>query len=257
MLYRVSFLIVLYAIFSGPVSGQSCDNRAADLKGKKILLFTKTGEGYVHDNIPASIDMFFELSRTEGFRLDTTTHSGVFSSDTLMRYDAVVFSNTNNRVFESEKEREGLVRFIRAGKGFAGIHSAGGTEREWGWFKQMIGGTFDFHPPLQEFTVQVTDHRHPSAAEIPLRWQVKDELYIMKEMNPSVRVIMVSDFSSPSFKSDRSLPDTFGKLFPCVWCNTFDGGRQWFTALGHRVEDYQDPLFINHVLGGLRWIVRE
>ena len=232
------------------------DNEAADLKGKKILLFTKNGEGYIHDNIDASIEMMFDLGKKEGFTVDATTNSSIFAEEQLKQYDAVVFSNTNNVVFDTEAERDGFVKYIRSGKGFVGIHSACGTERSWTWFKQMIGCTFDFHPPFQPFTVKAVDNSHPSTKEIPEVWTVKDEFYIMKEMNPTVRILMVSDFSSPDFILSNPMPNTFGTVFPCVWCNDFDGGRQWFTSLGHDKSDYSNPIYVSHILGGLKWVIK-
>jgi type 1 glutamine amidotransferase len=248
----LSFICCIFIIL---LTLNNCNNHPATLRGKKILVFTKNGEGYVHNNIPASIDMFFKLSEKEHFKIDTTTNSAIFASTDLQQYDAVVFSNTNSRVFDSQSEKDGLVRFIRSGKGFMGIHIACGTESEWEWYKQMLGGVFDFHPPYQEFPVHVVDNQHPSSSGISSPWIVKDELYIMKEMNPTVRVLMVSDFSSPAFKTSDPMPNTFGKVIPCVWCNTFEGGRQWFTALGHDISCYSDPVYISHILGGLRWIV--
>ncbi|WP_416188633.1 ThuA domain-containing protein [Proteiniphilum sp.] len=95
----------------------------------------------------------------------------------------------------------------------------------------------------------------PSAREIPPVWEVEDELYILKEMNPTIRGLMVSDFSSPNFQHSKPLPNTFGSVFPSVWCNEFDGGRQWVTALGHKKEAYSGPLFISHIVGGLQWVL--
>jgi type 1 glutamine amidotransferase len=234
---------------------QSCGNQASQLKGKKILVFTKNGPGYVHDNIQASVDMFFELAKNEQFTVDTTTNAALFASSVLQTYDVIVFSNTNNDVFDTQAERDGLMQFVRSGKSIMGIHIACGTEREWEWFKQMIGGTFDFHPQFQEFPVWVVDNSHPSVSGVPSPWVINEELYIMKEMNPTVRVLMVSDFSSPGFRSSDPMPDTYGKVFPCVWYNTFDGGKQWFSALGHDKRYYSDPVFVGHILGGLKWLV--
>lgn len=231
------------------------DNKTAELKGKNILVFTKNGEGFVHDNIEANVDMFLRLGEQYDFRVDSTSNSAIFSTSDLFQYDAIVFANTNNKVFENEEEKEGLIQFNRQGKGIVGIHIACGTEREWDWFKQMIGGTFDFHPRLQKFNVCIVDDKHPSARDIPPVWEVEDELYILKEMNPTVRVLMVSDFSSPDFQYSRPMPNTFGTVFPSVWCNEFDGGRQWVTTLGHKKEDYSDSLFISHIVGGLQWVL--
>ena len=234
---------------------QSCDNQKSTLAGKKMLVFTKNGPGYVHDNIQASIDMFFELAKNEQFTVDATDNSAIFASPDLQQYDVIIFSNTSNNVFDTQAERDGLVQFVRSGKGVMGVHIACGTERRWDWFKQMIGGTFDFHPEFQEFPVWMVDSLHPSVSGIPSPWIINEELYVMKEMNPTIRVLMVSDFSSPDFKTSNPMPDTFGKVFPCVWYNTFDGGRQWFTALGHDKIYYSDPIFVRHILGGLRWLV--
>ena len=239
------------------VSLSKWDNEAADLKGKKILMFTKIGEGFVHDNIAASVEMMFELSKKEGFKLDTSTNSSIFTKELINQYHAVVFSNTNNTIFDNDEEREGLVKYVRSGKGFVGIHSACTSERNWTWYKQMLGATFDFHPPFQSFTVKVVDNAHPSTKDIPEIWTVKDEFYVMKELNPTVRILMVSDFSSPDFIHSEPIPNTFGTVFPSVWCNEFDGGRQWFTALGHDKSDYSDPVFVSHILGGLKWVVRK
>jgi type 1 glutamine amidotransferase len=40
---------------------------------------------------------------------------------------------------------------------------------------------------------------------------------------------------------------------PIAWYHEFEGGRAWYTALGHPVELYSDPRFTRHVLGGIRW----
>ena len=250
----LSFVSVLF-LTSIMILTQGCDNQVSQLKGKKMLVFIKNGEGYIHDNIQASVDMFIEIGINEHFTVDITKTSDIFASPALQEYDVIVFSNTNNDVFDTQAERDGLVQFVRSGKGVMGVHIACGTEREWDWFKQMMGGTFDFHPQLQEFPVWVVDNLHPSVSGIPSPWVIKEELYVMKEMNPTIRVLMVSDFSSPDFKLSTPMPDTFGKVFPCVWYNTFDGGRQWFTALGHEKSYYADPIFIHHILGGLKWLI--
>ena len=159
------------------------DNKTAKLKGKKILVFTKNGEGFVHDNLEANVNMFLRLGKQYGFTVDSTSNSAIFSTADLFQYDAVLFANTNNKVFENEAEKEGLMHFNRQGKGIVGIHIACGTEREWDWFKQMMGGTFDFHPKLQKFNVRVVDDQHPSAIGIPPVWEVEDELYINTSVN--------------------------------------------------------------------------
>jgi type 1 glutamine amidotransferase len=254
MVNKFSSLAVLFLMlfaFGEAVNAQKWDNKAVSLHGKRVLLFDKNGKGYVHDNIQAGREAFLKLGREQGFRVDTSSNSAVFYENFLKQFCAIVFSNTNNDVFDTEEQKVAFMRYVQAGGGFVGLHIACGTERHWTWFKNMIGGTFDFHPPFQEFTVHVIDPEHPSTAAIPRHWTVRDELYFLREMNPSIRILMVSDFSG--IKYDKPLPSTFGKVFPSVWCNTFDGGRQWYTALGHDKSDFQNPVYLQHILGGLKW----
>jgi type 1 glutamine amidotransferase len=123
------------------------DNKTAELKGKKILVFTKNGEGFVHDNLEANVNMFLRLGKQYGFTVDSTSNSAVFSTSDLFQYDAVVFANTNNKVFENEAEKEGLINFNRQGKGIIGIHIACGTEREWDWFTALGHKKEDYSDP--------------------------------------------------------------------------------------------------------------
>lgn len=138
------------------------------LKAKQILVFTKNGKGYVHENIPASITAFQKLGKELSFSVDTTTNSALFTDNNLEKYDVIVFSNTNNDVFDTEEQRVAFMRYIQAGGGFMGIHSASGTERNWKWFKLMLGATFLRHPPFQPFTVHILDHNHEATSNLPL-----------------------------------------------------------------------------------------
>jgi type 1 glutamine amidotransferase len=145
-------LFILFVVFSLSITAQ--------LKNKHVLIFTKNGKGYVHENIPASIAALQKLGIENGFTTDTTTNSALFTENNLKKYDAIIFSNTNNDVFDTEEQKVAFMRYIQAGGGFMGIHSASGTERNWKWFKLMLGATFLRHPPFQKFTVHVLDKKH-------------------------------------------------------------------------------------------------
>ncbi len=115
----------------------------------RVLLYTKNGTGYVHDNIPASIEAIKELAREHRFSVDVSDDPAVFTEDSLRKYSALVFSNTNNVVFDTDAQRVALMRYVQAGGGFAAIHSASGSERTWKWFHRLVGGTFSRHAPIQ------------------------------------------------------------------------------------------------------------
>jgi type 1 glutamine amidotransferase len=227
------------------------------LDGAKVLVYTRNGEGYVHDNIAASVAAIRKLGAENGFTVDVSDDPAVFTIEHLRQYDALVFSNTNNEAFTSDAQRLALQTYIRNGGGFVGIHSASGSERNWPWFFQLVGGTFYRHAPQQDFTVTTVDRAHPSTAFLPARWAIQsDECYYLIGLNPGIRVLLAVDLSTVTDSARAEFPgEIFGDTYPLAWYQEFDGGREWYTALGHRPEEYQDPLFVRHILGGIRWVV--
>ncbi len=230
-----------------------CDNKTGKLKGKKVLVYTKNGDGYVHKNIPASVAMFEKMAKDHSFEIVVSEDPSVFDEANLKQFHTIIFSNTNNDVFDTDNQKVAFMRYIQAGGGFVGIHSISGTERNWPWFKQLAGGTFLRHPPFQKYNTLVFDTEHPSMKGVPTTWTVEDECYYLKDFNPAVRVLLVHDLSTVT--DEKGKPETFGDIFPAVWCNTHDGGRQWCTSLGHADESYVDEVFIRHVTGGLQWVL--
>lgn len=238
---------------SAAATSPAPDNNRAKLKGKSLLVFCGYGEGYVHKNIRASAEMFIRLGKRHGFRVDTTSQTAVFTDARLSGYDAVAYANASY-VDLTADQQAAFQRFIRRGGGFVGIHAAICTNNKWHWFTQMIGGYFAFHPPLQEFTLRVIDGAHPSTAGMPVRRQVTDELYINIALNPSARVLAVSEFGGVNWGKNTA-PDTFDGCYPAIWCNEFEGGRVWYSILGHDEANYSDPRFVAHIVGGLEWVM--
>ncbi|MEX0770697.1 MAG: ThuA domain-containing protein [Balneolaceae bacterium] len=227
------------------------------LKGAKVLVYTKNGEGYVHENIPSSIEAIEKLGEEYGFSVDASDDPSLFTEENLKQYDVLIFSNTNNETFDTDRQRKALQSYIRNGGGFVGIHSATGSERDWPWFSKLAGGNFERHAPRQDFTVEVTNRAHPSTSFLPDRWEITDdECYYLKEINPKINVLLSADLSTVTDEEMSEYPgQIFGDSFPLAWYQEFDGGRQWYTSLGHRSEQYEDPVFMRHILGGLQWVV--
>lgn len=221
---------------------------------KKVLIYTKNGEGFIHDNIQASIDMLSALADENGIEYTVTDKADVFTADQLQEFDALIFSNTNNDAFDNDDQRKAFKEYMQNGGGFLGIHSACGSEREWPWFWQMLGGTFVRHPPYQEFTVKVIDRDHPSTSFITGDWEWDDEAYYLSHLNPGIHVLLAHDLTTIEDKGKDEYPGVvFGDLYPSAWCQEFDGGRQWYTSYGHHIKHYSDPTYRQHVLGGILW----
>ena len=223
-----------------------------------MLVYTKNGEGYVHENRGASVAAIEKLGKENGFEVSSSEDPAIFTSDSLWSFDAVIFSNTNNDGFDTEAQKAAFQQFISSGRGFVGIHSASGSERNWPWFSQMIGGQFHRHPPLQPFNINVLNRAHPSTSFLPEVWEWEDECYYFKELNPDIQVLMTADLTTVDDQRRSEYPDdTFGDQFPLSWCHQFENGKQWYTALGHRSAHYTDARFMAHILGGIQWVLAD
>lgn len=221
----------------------------------RVLLYTRNGltldgkKGYVHDNIANSVAAIRQLGVENGFVVDVSEEPRDFTVENLRKYRALVFSNTNNQILETEEQKAALQTYVRSGGGIAGIHSACGSMRGWPWFWAMIGGSFTRHPKLQEFTVHVVDRTHPSTRFLGETWKVTDEFYFLRDMPRGLSVLLAGDLTT---LVDPQKPQG-ATTHPLAWYQEFEGGRCWYTSLGHRKEVYDDPVFRKHILGGILW----
>jgi type 1 glutamine amidotransferase len=245
-------LVLLIAVFS--FSGIAYAQKT-NVKWNKVrvLVYTKNGKGYVHDNIPSAVACVQQLGKQNGFAVDTSSDPAVFTDDNLKKYNALVFTSTNNETFDTDAQKVAFMRYTQAGGGFVGVHSVTGSERKWEWFKRLVGGTFVRHAKFQKFQQVIVDKTHPSSNFLPEHWTNEDECYYITTINPDIHVILAHDLTTVD---DKDKPLLYGNSFPSVWCHEFDGGRQWYTALGHPKTLYADPLFMKHILGGIQWVVQ-
>ena len=220
----------------------------------KVLAYTRNfvtnGKGFVHDNIASNVAMLKELGKANGFDVDVSDDPAVYTDATLKQYKAIIFANANNEAFATDEQREAFKRYIHNGGGFVGIHSASGSERKWPWFWALLGGTFKRHAAMQPFTVRVVDHQHPATASLPETLKWKDEFYYLGEQPKDLHVLLVGELAG---LKDKGKPA--GETWPLAWYHEFEGGRSFYTALGHKKEHYSDPNFKNHILGGILWVM--
>ncbi|MFF7994294.1 ThuA domain-containing protein [Kitasatospora xanthocidica] len=211
----------------------------------KVLVFSKTN-GWRHDSIPVAVQTLKDLGAANGFTVDATEDDTVFTPANLAGYRAVVFALTTGDVLNAG-EKAAFEGYIRAGGGYAGIHSASDTEYGWPFYGQVVGAYFKSHPAQQQARVVVEDRANPSTAHLPATWSRWDEWYNFRT-NPrgSVHVLASLDESSYDPGSDR-MGD-----HPITWCGQVQGGRSWYTAMGHTDESYADPAFRAMLLGGIR-----
>jgi cytochrome c len=212
----------------------------------RILVFSKT-TGYRHESIGEGHAALRKLCKENGYMIDSTEDASDFTEKNLKRYAAVVFLSTTGNLLEPAQKAD-FQRYIQAGGGFVGVHAATDTEYGWKWYGAMVGGYFQSHPAQQDADLHVKDHNHPATKHLPETWRRFDEWYNFKELNPKVNVLLTID--EKSYKGGEN-----GDNHPMSWWHDYDGGRAFYTALGHTKESYVDPVFLQHLLGGLKYAI--
>jgi cytochrome c len=211
----------------------------------KVLVFSKT-TGFRHDSIRDGIIAVRAMGQENGFSVDATEDASAFTDSNLAQYNAVIFLSTTGTVLDSN-QKAAFERYIRAGGGYAGIHSASDTEYSWSWYGGLVGAYFASHPAIQQATIKVADRVHPSSAALPVRWARRDEWYNFQR-NPRGQVHVLATLDENTYSGGG-----MGFDHPITWCQAYDGGRAWYTAGGHTNESYYEPLFRAHLLGGIEF----
>jgi type 1 glutamine amidotransferase len=218
------------------------------VKNQSILIFSLT-KGFHHASITDGITAIKKMGQENGFNVDTTTDVRLFSLANLKKYKTLVFlSPTGSNIFNDE-QKIALKQYINNGGGFVGIHAASDCSFEWEWYGKMVGGFFESHPKIQEAKLNIVMPKNKIVKGLPNTWLHTDEWYNFKSFNKEVKVLIKID--ETSYKGGNMKND-----HPISWYQKFDGGRVFYTALGHTKESYTNPLFLQHLLAGIKWTMK-
>lgn len=231
-------LIFLYSV--GALSCGKKDDRP------RILIFNKT-EFVFHESTDAGVEALLQLCDNNGYSADVSDDAEVFTEKSLRTYAAVVFLNTAGDVLNPTQEKE-FERYIQAGGGFVGIHTAIDTEHNWAWYSKLVGGQFDSQAPVQKGKLLVQDRQDAATQHLDTIWEVRDEWFNLKNISSNVNVLLMLEESSIQ-------GGNMGAYHPISWRQEYDGGRSFFTAMGHIAESYKEPAFLQHLAGALKYAV--
>lgn len=238
-LFRNLFLLmslVISVFFQG--------NNSNVAKDKKLLIFSKTN-GFRHESIAAGIEAIKKLGTENHFTVDATEDSTFLSDANLAKYNEIIFLNTTGTILGTDQEKA-LQNFIHKGGGFVGVHSATDCEYQWPWYVKLIGANFESHPKQQQAKLLVVNKNHPSTKHLPDTWERFDEWYNFKNLNPDVTVLIKID--ETSYTGGKN-----GDNHPMAWYHDYEGGKVFYTELGHTKESYTDPVYLQHLLGGIQY----
>jgi PKD repeat protein/glucose/arabinose dehydrogenase/type 1 glutamine amidotransferase len=211
----------------------------------KALVFSKT-TGFRHDSIPDGIAAVQKLGLEHNFTVDATEDDSLFTDAYLAQYDVVIFMSTTGEPVGTQAGKDAFQRYIEHGGGYVGVHAASDSSYGWEWYGGLVGAYFKQHPANQQATVKVEDPAHPSTAGLPTTWSRLDEWYDY-QTNPRGTVHVLTSLDETTYTGG-----TMGFDHPNTWCQDYDGGRSWYTGLGHTKESFVEPNFLKLLLGGIQ-----
>jgi type 1 glutamine amidotransferase len=247
LIINSTLILACFLLFGLLTSFKKEDHLGKKIKQKKVLIFSKTN-GYRHESIPMGIAAIKKLGDANNFLVDATEDSLDINDKKLQEYQAIIFLSTTGKVLGSNEE-SALQKFIQKGCGFAGIHAATDCEYNWPWYVKMVGASFESHPQQQMAKLVIVDSTHAATKHLPAIWERKDEWYNFKDMNPAVHVLIKID--EASYTGGKN-----GSNHPMAWHHEYEGGKVFYTELGHTNESYSEPLFLQHILGGIKYVLR-
>jgi type 1 glutamine amidotransferase len=249
--YSFSFLLLFLLSATVPLFGQQF----------QVLVYTSPDRW--HDpTVPVAMNEFGEMAKKHDFGLSWAQENGnsettdAFTDDYLRKFDVIVF--LHSRGYElSDQQMESFKRFIRNGGGFVGIHAPSASKDQEEWFHKLIGRVFTDHPEEQTAVLNVQDKNFPATMHLPDKWIWTDEWYSFGEaLTDKQKVLLTVD--ERTYDPDRTWGDdnrftAMGDFHPISWYQEYDGGRSFYTSLGHIPASYKDQWFLDHIYGGIYW----
>ncbi|MEY4935378.1 MAG: hypothetical protein RIS64_1737 [Bacteroidota bacterium] len=234
---------LLFLVFFGAFAAQIF----AQSPVYQILVFSKT-EGFRHASIAAGKTALTKMAAEKGFKVQFTEDANLFQEATLKPFHAVLFLSTTGNVL-NPAQQIAFERYIQGGGGYVGIHAATDTEYDWHWYGQLAGAYFLDHPNpdnVQKGKFNVVEKNHWATQGMPDSFEKTDEFYSFKNISPKINVVLKID--EASYRGGKN-----GANHPMSWYQAFDGGRSFYTAMGHTDETFAEPLFLNHLYAGIRY----
>jgi uncharacterized protein len=241
------FLSMAFLLLTNLIFGQKQFN---------VLLFSRT-MGWHHESIKDGVDAIRELGAKHNFNVEWEENPAWFTDEKLKNYQAIIFLNTTGDIFNADQQKA-MENFIKAGKGFVGIHSASDTEYDWDWYTKLVGRMFVIHPKVQTGYLQLLNKKFPGMDKFSDYHMHTDEWYQFSDekQKGTLNYILSLDETTIDPKADwgaRGKGEGMGKFHPIAWYQNYDGGRSFYTALGHLPSTYKDEAFLKHLYGGIWW----
>jgi len=247
------------------------------VNGKKRILLFSLMTGFQHWTTPHTEAIIKAIAEKSGrFEVVISTDIKSFEKRQLATYDAIVLNNTcskreNRNIFldvlrdagkmnEMEAQRaattleNNLLEFVAKGKGLVLLHGGITMQNKSMAFSQMVGGSFDYHPPQQPIKVALVDAQHPMVACFNGEgFEHVDEPYFFNNAytDKNFRPLLYMDARTIAKKRE----DVTENIHYLSWIKRHGQGKVFYASMSHNPQSYDNPALVRYLLNGLDYTV--
>ena len=204
----------------------------------------------VHHSLGSAARAFEEISLVCGLEFRGVTRAGDATED-LLRQTRVLVLFTIGETPWSMEQRHIIEERVEGGDmGLFALHSATDSAYDWPGYRKLVGARFDGHPVTGDLSIHVVDRDHPATSHLPEPWRFKEELYLFRELEPDLRILLGVEFGTP-------LAEGGVVTLPFAWCLERGARRTFYTVPGHFSSAYEDVTYLRHLRGGVEWLLHD
>ncbi len=244
--------VLALSLPAAAVASPSNAAQSAASKKYNVLVLTESRSAADAHSSSAGVQKIVDAGKDAGFKVDAIAQSaGYFTEASLESYRAVVFLNTSGDIL-SDNEQAAFEHYFQQGGGFVGIHAAIATEPNWALMNKLLGTrATGAEPAAATATIKVADRVHDASKSLPERWSHPDAFYnFASNVRGLQHVLATVDEKSYTGGTMTSIPLND---HPVAWCQDVDGGRSFYTALGHDSASFAGANIGRHLGGAIKW----
>ena len=235
---RIALLFINFFLFPFDTD-INCLNCSSN-NSYSVLVITET-KGWVHDSIESGLKLIQNIGNKNNFNVYHSDNSSVITYKNLKEIKTIIFLNTTEEIL-TDVEQKVMESFIRSGKGFVGVHAAADTEYNWQWYGKLVGAYYRNHPEVMNGKILTINHKITN--HLDSEWEIEDEWYNFDYVNYDINILLNLD-------EDSYIGGEHPDYHPITWYHEYDGGRSFYTGLGHTKEVYEDERFIKLLEKGI------
>lgn len=245
-------------------------------KKHKVLLFSLF-TGFQHWVIPHADEVIKVLSaKTDAYEIVKSVDISMFEKKNLKQFDAVVLNNNcskgdrrdlffdalgaNTEMTDEEKIKKAaaleanLLNYVKKGGGLAVLHGGIVMQNNSTEFSEMLGGSFDYHPPQQKIELKLAEENHPLTKAFEGKsFTHIDEPYFFKNayLKKNFRPLLYMEIA----KIKKMKHETSEKISYVSWIKRYGKGRVFYVSPSHNAQSYEDSRILRYYLNGMQYVL--